>query len=522
MLDLSQALIPLLVLVLYYAVNKYVAYRKIVHFITDWPGFRTLFSGRCQFFSFHVPGISPGARWPFYSKYADFERAGWDVVAAVNVLPSPGLTLYVADPAIAKDIIGARARYPKLVSVYELLSVFGTNILVTEGDEWKRQRKIAAPAFSEGNNKLVWDESLRVVEDMFQTAWEDKDVVEIDHVLDITVPITLLVIGAASFGRKMTWNEDSVAPAGHSLTFKDALYEVSHRLYLSILFPQWILRLGTSKMRYFARAYEELGRYLQEMVDERRAPASAAKEARHDLFNSLLDANEGELDSEAKMSDSALLGNVFVFLVAGYETTSHTLAYAFIFLALYQEEQEKFYQNLKSVMPTDRTPSYEDFSTFSYSLAVFNETLRHFPPAINIPKESAHDTAFTLTNKAGRTRTLPVPRGTLICISTLALHSNPRYWDDPAAFKPERFLGNYPRDAFLPFSGGPRGCIGRGFAETEAVAVLIMVLSRYKVEVRDEARFAGETFEQRKTRLLKSQHSITVYPERAPLVFRRR
>lgn len=68
-----------------------------------------------------------------------------------------------------------------------------------------------------------------------------------------------MVIGAASFGRRMSWNEDSIAPAGHTLTFKDALHEVSHRLFLSILFPQWMLRLGTAKMRYFARAYGELG-----------------------------------------------------------------------------------------------------------------------------------------------------------------------------------------------------------------------------------------------------------------------
>lgn len=68
-----------------------------------------------------------------------------------------------------------------------------------------------------------------------------------------------MVIGAASFGRRMSWNEDSIAPAGHTMTFKDALHEVSHRLFLSIILPQWVLRLGTSKMRYFARAYGELG-----------------------------------------------------------------------------------------------------------------------------------------------------------------------------------------------------------------------------------------------------------------------
>ena len=85
-----------------------------------------------------------------------------------------------------------------------------------------------------------------------------------------------------------------------------------------------------------------------------------------------------------------------------------------------------------------------------------------------------------------------------------------KYWTDPDAFRPARFLGEYPRDAFLPFSGGPRGCIGRGFAETEGVAVLALIISKYRVEVKEEPQFAGETFQQRKERLLKSQYSLTI------------
>ena len=75
---------------------------------------------------------------------------------------------------------------------------------------------------------------------------------------------------------------------------------------------------------------------------------------------------------------------------------------------------------------------------------------------------------------------------------------------------PERFLRDYPRDAFLPFSGGPRGCIGRGFSETESVAVLTLVLARYRVAVRDEPQFAGESAEARRTRLTRSKLSVTL------------
>ena len=141
-----------------------------------------------------------------------------------------------------------------------------------------------------------------------------------------------------------------------------------------------------------------------------------------------------------------------------------------------------------------------------------NEALRLFPTGVGIPKVSAEDTALTLTSPTtGETRTLPVPAGTYISLCTPSLHHNPHYWPEPWAFRPARFLGNsYDRDAFLPFGARARACIGRGFAETEGVAVLALIISKYKVEVKDEPQFLGETFDQRKARLLKSQHSLTV------------
>ena len=100
---------------------------------------------------------------------------------------------------------------------------------------------------------------------------------------------------------------------------QDALNVVSRNLFLQVLFPQWLLRWGTSSMRRFHTAYTELGQYMQEMIDARRS--AEVKEERHDLFSSLLDANEGLAESGEKLSDTGLLGNVFIFMVAGYEVS---------------------------------------------------------------------------------------------------------------------------------------------------------------------------------------------------------
>ncbi|KAI0760159.1 cytochrome P450 [Fomes fomentarius] len=515
MLDDKQSITLLILLIAVFLLRKFIDFRATAASVNNLPGFRTLFSERFVWFPFRVKGISPGMQSEInlYRKYRDFEDAGWDIMSGVNIFPSSDVTLFLADPAVIKEVIGARSRFPKPMGPYKILLAFGPNLVASEGEEWKRQRKLVAPAFSEKNNRLVWDETVRIVYDLFDNVWGTQNMVEVDNITDLTVPITLLIISVAGFGRRLSWKEDAIAPAGHEMTFKasrrkEALNLVSRNLFLQLIFPKWVLRWGTPHMRRFHTASNELQRYMQEMIAARRS--AEVKEERHDLFSSLLDANDGLADTGEKLSDDGLFGNVFMFMVAGYETSAHSLAYAFILLALYPDEQEKFYQNIKKVLGDGRIPTYEEFSTLHYTMAVFNETLRLFPPAITIPKQSAEDTSFTTTNAYGEKRTIPVPKGTYVTVHTPGLHNNPKYWEDPDTFKPERFLREYPRDAFLPFSGGPRGCIGRGFSETESIAALTLVIARYRVEVKHEPQFAAETFEERKTRLLRSKLSVTL------------
>jgi len=153
---------------------------------------------------------------------------------------------------------------------------------------------------------------------------------------------------------------------------------------------------------------------------------------------------------------------MFIFLIAGHESTAHTLCFTFALLALYPDEQERLYQHIKGVISSlDGTPTYEDMGLFTQSLAVFYETLRMFPPAPFIPKIAAQDTTLTVSNVDGGRTTFPVPSGTEIDIHVAGLHYNPRYWKEPHRFMPERFLGDWPKDAFLPFSQGARACLGR-------------------------------------------------------------
>jgi len=431
------------------------------------------------------------------------------------------LTGRTSSPTSPQEVTSARTRFPKPLEQYKILTFYGSNIVVTEGDEWKRHRKISAPSFSERNNRLVWDETMLIVHELCEVLWAGRTEVAVDNVVDLTIPMALFVIGVAGFGRRMSWKEDLTVPAGHVMPFKDALHIVSNDLWMKVILPSWLLKLGpTKRVRNFRMAYEDLQKYMTEMIERRRN--SEKKQERYDLFSSLLDANDDESDGTIKLSDSELMGNIFVYLIAGHETTAHTLAFTFIMLALYQDEQEILYQHIQSVVPEDRIPAYEEMGKLTYSMAVFMETLRMFPPVNGIPKRAEEDSVLVTRNMAGEKLNVPCPKGTGLVLHTPGLHYNPRYWEDPYAFKPSRFLGEWPRDAFLPFSGGPRSCLGRRFSETEGVAILTYMIKHYRVDVVDDPQYAAETFEQRKARLLRCKSAITLYPVKAPLVFKRR
>ncbi|KAK0466747.1 cytochrome P450 [Desarmillaria tabescens] len=451
----------------------------------------------------------------FENKYQTFQDAGWDIVSQVSVFPS-GVQFVVADVALIKEITSSRSRFPKPVKLYEALSTFGSNIVASEGELWKKYRKICAPGFSEANNKLVWEETMKIMQELFHDVWRDEEEAKAENVLDITLAITQFIIGIAGFGRNMSWQRESNIPEGHSMTFRDALYHVCDGASIKIILPRLAMGL-TAKWRRVRDAYDELQSYMLEMIRHRRT--SDKKEERYDLFSGLLDANEGDI---SQLSESELIGNIFIFFLAGHETTAHTLAYTFTMLALYPDEQEKLYQHINAIVPDNRVPTYEMLPLFTYSLAVFNETLRMFPVVTGIPKISAEDTVLIATSATGEHATIPVPKGASVFLDVPGLHYNPRYWKDPDTFNPSRFLGDWPKEAFMPFSLAARACLGRGFAETEAIAVITLLISRYKIEVTEEPQFWGETFEERKNRMLKSKGGLSLTPLRMPLTFRRR
>ncbi|KDQ09997.1 hypothetical protein BOTBODRAFT_137276 [Botryobasidium botryosum FD-172 SS1] len=536
---------------LYLLGSLYRRHQEALRSIDNFPGVRAVFDHTsaighlAQYLP--IPGLVASRPRRWMQKYKPFQDSGWDAYSQTSVLPDTRVIFSIADAEAIKEIAQNKATFPK--PAFTILALYGSNLLVAGEEEAKHHRKIAAPAFSERNNKLVWQETARIIDEIF-AEWGEKDTISVRSAVDITYPLALHVISAAAFGRPISWKENvragvskDEASSGHVLGYHDAVVTLCRNIFVKLLVPSWAL--GWTKRGRTARlAYDEVEQYLSEMIASRRAEGEALRtdenggSYKSDVLSNLIAASDAELASGKRaLTERELMGNVFIFLFAGHETTAHTLAFALGLLACYPEEQDKLYTHIKSVLPDGRLPNYEDMNTLTRTLAVFYETARLFPSVPQIQKYAARDTTLSIHashpagtdgNRAERTEqrtTVFIPQNTMILIDAVGLHYNPRYWKDPHEFQPDRFMsGDWNRDALMAFSAGSRSCLGRRFSETEAVAALTMIVLRYKIELNRELFpiISGETPMMTRERLLKVGHDITILPVNLPLTFRRR
>jgi cytochrome P450 len=177
---------------------------------------------------------------------------------------------------------------------------------------------------------------------------------------------------------------------------------------------------------------------------------------------------------------------------------------------MHPEEQDKLHAEASKL---GDSPAYEEFTSLVRCQAVFNETLRLFPPVPGIPKYAVEDTFVPYhTIDTGEKRQMLIPKDSRIMVDEISLASNPDLWESPNEFKPDRFIDTptykWNRAAFMPFSGGVRSCIGQRFAQVEGAIMLALISKHYKLELQesDTARYraGSESFESMQDRVLAS------------------
>ncbi|KAF9010195.1 cytochrome P450 [Cyathus striatus] len=465
-------------------------------------------------------------------------------------------TFWLSDADSIKTVSTDRAVFVKDVEAYETINIYGQNLVGTEGVEWKRHRTVAKTAFNEANNAFVWKETIRVASEWFnELDRSTKNTAEISvDLLHDFAQVTLLVISSAGFGRRVSWSEDrkTEPPPGHKVAFRPALASAIMSLIPKALTPVWIYALSerihipivTSFLKETKESFEVLKYHMLDLVGLARDWVAGGRVKPMDaaLLRNLVEANmtqEGDVNGR-RLTDDELLSDIFVFLLAGHETTAHTLCFVIILLALYPDIQEKVFEEALRLWPNgaptpnSHTSYKESMSRLEYTSAVFHEAVRLYPPVARMARHTLSDTRLkakrfstTSEGKIGSVKeiTVPIKAGSIVILDTFGLHKNPIHWgDDVEEFKPSRFIDTdtykWPRDAFIAFSAGHRTCIGQRFALTEGICVLASLIRRYKVLLPVDMN--GKPFEQQKREMLKWKPGVTITPVNARVRFQPR
>jgi cytochrome P450 len=335
----------------------------------------------------------------------------------------------------------------------------GEGLFTSDGAFWKRQRSLMQPAFHQRHLAAYGDVMVAQALGMIE-GFADGEFREIGAEM---AKLTLRIVVRTLFGSDLPREaEDIGAPM---VAVLDA---ANNRMNNLLRLPSWV---PTQRNIREKRAIARLDAILDSLIRARRASG----EDSDDLLSRLLAAVDEE--SGAGMSDQQLHDEMMTLFLAGHETTASALTWAWYLLSRNPETEAKLLEELRSVLG-GREPAMADLPKLPYTDMVVRETIRLYPPAPQFGREPIRDVCI------GK---YPVSRGSLVAVNTYAMQRDERFFAEPERFDPERFAKGWeeriPRYAYLPFGGGPRVCIGNGFAMMEARLILATVAQRYRLSL---------------------------------------
>ena len=335
----------------------------------------------------------------------------------------------------------------------------GNGLVTSDGALWKQQRKLIQPAFHHKALATYADVMVAHAQRMAE-SWRDGEVREIAS--DMT-KLTLGIVVKSLFGAELAREAEGIGPL-----MAGVLEATNQRINSVFQAPDWVPTRRNLRER---RALATLDAMLQEMIRKRRASNTDGG----DLLSALLSAVDA--DEGTRMSDRQLRDEMMTLFLAGHETTANALTWTWYLLARHAEVEARLHEETTRVLQ-GRAPAVADLPNLPYSEMVVREAMRLYPPAPGFAREPIEDV---------RLGGYLVPKGSLITVSSYALHRDARFFPDPESFDPERFAPGWedrvPRFAYLPFGGGPRVCIGSGFAMMESRLVLGTVAQRYQLRL---------------------------------------
>ncbi len=420
-----------------------------------------------------VGGVAPGpdgramlsgmlglGRQDVVQSYVESWRQYGDVVRfAVGPMK---IHLFVRPEHVRHILVQHADNYPKGASHDKLRVALGNGVLTSEGDFWKRQRKLMQPTYTPRAVGQFADIMVDTTQQMIQ-RWESRDRVGKPIVMNQEMMrLTMSVISRSMFGIDIG---ETFADAGHALI---EILEFTAARSMSFIDPP--LFIPTPGNRQYKHALDTIDRYIYGIIRQRQ------KQPLGDDLLSLLMAARDEQTGQA-MDEKQLRDEVLITFFAGHETTAQTLTWTWYLLSKYPAVEEKLHAELDSVLG-GRSPTLDDLPRLTYTRMVLDETLRLYSPIALMARDPLLDDVIDGYR---------VPAGSLVTISPFITHRHPEFWSNPEAFIPERFapeqVEQRPRYAYYPFGAGARICLGQHFALLEGMLVLADVAQRYRFEI---------------------------------------
>jgi cytochrome P450 len=362
---------------------------------------------------------------------------------------------FINHPDFIEDVLVTSARkFHKGRVLRANKMLFGEGLLTSEDSFWLRQRRLAQPAFHRARIATYAETMVRYTERVLE-RWRDGEERDIHQEM---MRITLQIVGKTLFDADVARDAREV---GKSL---ELLMELSADFRRSILIPSWV---PTPRNIRKKRAVRKLDKIIYRIIEERRKSERDAG----DLLSMLLAARD---EDGSRMTDKQLRDESITLFLAGHETTANALSWTWWLLGQTPAAERKLHAELDSLLG-ERAPTLDDVAKLKYTEQVLTESLRLYPPAWGTARIAIED------HEIGGYK---VPKGTGISLSQWVMHRDPRWFDAPEEFRPERWedglAKRLPRFAYFPFGGGPRQCIGNTFALMEAMLVLATIAQRYR------------------------------------------